>query len=340
MPSRLPKWLRLLVGLGVLLAASGSARAVSHLKPGQQAPAIRLKDLAGVEHSLEQERGRIVVLLFGELYHERTRRACDELHAVLHDPRLADQKISAWLIVAGDIEPRQIEAGPFQRLPRTILHDPLRQAFDAYQVAVMPSLVVLDAQGRVVYAVPGYTSRFSDLLTDALLVAAGKLSPERFADSQRPPATTAESSPQVRADRLAMLARQLARRGLDELAEEKLRQAIEIDPNLLQARLDLGALLLKHRRMAEAETQFRHVLAAQPASVEASIGLAFVQTLRGGTELDEAERIIRDVLARNPTLPRGHYLLGMILEQRGRLDDAAASYKRAAQLLLEQSESQ
>ena len=69
-----------------------------------------------------------------------------------------------------------------------------------------------------------------------------------------------------------------------------------------------------------------------------ALGLAFVQAQRGGTELADAERTVRDVLGRNPAYPRAHFLLGMILEQQGKTQDAAASYKKAAQLLLDRSE--
>ncbi len=111
-----------------------------------------------------------------------------------------------------------------------------------------------------------------------------------------------------------------------------------MDPNHLPAHLEYGQLLLRRRRLPEAEREFRSVLAQQPSSTQALLGLAFVQTLRGGKELDFADRIARDILAQNPSQPRAHFLLGLVAEQRGKTEDAAASFKKAAQLLLERSE--
>jgi cytochrome c-type biogenesis protein CcmH/NrfG len=202
----------------------------------------------------------------------------------------------------------------------------------------MPSAVVIDKQGRVVHAVAGLTSRFSDVLTDSVLFAAGKLSAERLEQTLNPQASTAPGDVAARADRLTQLARQLARRGLDELAAEKYAEALKLNAHHLDAHLGLGKLLLKRRRLAEAEVHLREVLVRDPGSEDGMLGLAFIQTLRGKEETPEAEKTVRAVLAKNPSQPRAHFLLGLIQEQRERMGEAAASFKRAAQLLLERSE--
>jgi Tfp pilus assembly protein PilF len=198
--------------------------------------------------------------------------------------------------------------------------------------------VVIDKQGRLVHTAAGLMSRSTDILTGSLLLAAGKISATRFQETLNPQPTTAASDATVRAERLTQLARQLARRHLEEMAAEKYAEAIKLDPHQMDAHLEMGKLLLKRRGLAEAEKHFRLVLANQPGSVEGVLGLAFVQMLRGGGETDEAERAVRTVLAKNASQPRAHYLLGLILERRGQMDRAAASFKRAADLLMERSE--
>jgi Tfp pilus assembly protein PilF len=201
-------------------------------------------------------------------------------------------------------------------------------------------MVIVDAEGRVVHAVAGLSPRWPDMLTDTLLFATGKLTAERFEQALNPTPTTAPASADVRAERIAQLGRQLARRGLDDLAVEKFTEALKLDPHHLAAHLDLGDLLLKRHRLPDAEAHFRAVLAEQPASVPAALGLAFVQSQRGGDELIQAERRVRDLLAANPSQARAHFLLGLICEQRRQTEDAAASFKKAAQLLLERTETE
>ena len=334
-----PRLRRRVALIACLLAAlTAPAGAVMHLKQGMDAPPIKLKDVSGGEIGTAELRGRVVVVIFGEIYHEKTRDACAQVQAMIQDPRLVEQKIVPLLITSqeGKAEDYKLEAA--RQVSVTVLRDVQRQVFGVYQVAVMPSVVVIDKEGRVVVAVAGMIPRFSDILNDALLYAAGKLSDEQYRRTLNvttQPAATGPTDAALRSERLASLGRQLARRGLDELAAEKFAEAIQLDPRHTAVQLDLGMLQLRHKRLAEAEKQFRLVLAEQPNSTQARLGLAFVQATRGGAELDQAETTVRELLSKQPAQPRAHYLLGMILEQRGKPAEAAASYKKAAELLLE-----
>jgi peroxiredoxin len=324
------------------------AAGVTNLKRGDPAPAATLPDLDGKSVALEASRGRVVIVVFGEFYHARTRQACEQIRAVLKDPRLSDQQIRWILIITQDAPAADLRAEAAKEPwlasaggPAIILHDKDRRAIGAYEVAVLPSVVVIDTHGRVVHAAAGLVERFKDVVTDALLLATGKLSPEQFDLTLHPVTTTAPGEDTLRSERLARLADQLVRRGgatMEDLAAEKYAEAIRLDPQNLSARLGLGELSLRRRRLPEAEAQFRTVLRSEPESADAGIGLAFVQLLRGGSELDEAEATVRKVLARNPSQPRAHYLMGLIFEQRHKTEDAAASFRKAAELLLERAE--
>ena len=322
----------MLLLVGVL---APGANGVMHLKRDAEAPAITLTDQNSRAVNNQTLRDQIVILIFGETYHDKTLEACAAVDAVLQDPRLVGQSINAILVVTQDANG---QAKAALNLPATVARDAERKTFGAYQVAVMPSVVVIDRQGRIVHAMAGMLPRFADLLMDSLLYASGKLSADNLERSLSPAPATPASESELRAERLAQLARQLMRRGLDEMASEKYAEALQLNPNLASAHLDLGTLLLKHKRLAEAEKQFRAVLAEDANSLQANLGVAFVQTLRGGKELDDAEGTVRAVLARSPAQPRAHYLLGLIQERRGNQTDAAASFKRASELLLERAE--
>ena len=326
-----------ILAIALAIAACGSrATAVTHLKRGVDAPAFAVVDQAGHELNNAALRNRVVILIFGELYHDKTREACGVIDAVLSDPRLVAQPISPVLIVTQ--EPTAT-APNFEHSPPTIARDAERKTFGTYQVAVMPSIVIIDRDGRVVHAIAGMIPRLADLLTDSLLFACGKLNADTLERSLAPAAASTQSSEEdLRAERTALLARQLMRRGLDEMAAEKYQEALKLNSGLLSAHLDLGTLFLKHQRLAEAEKQFRTVLAGDANSLQANLGLAFVQTMRGGSELDEAEKTVRALLVRSPAQPRGLYLLGLIQERRGKPEDAAASFKKSSELLLERAE--
>jgi Flp pilus assembly protein TadD len=327
-----------LVAVAIGVSCAEHCLAVTNLKRGAEAPAIALKDQNGAEVTTATLKGHVAVLIFGELYHDKTREAWLAIDSAVRDVRLVGQPVMPVLIMAQDAGALDVRAWTEGRPPGTFARDPERRAFGAFQVAVMPSVVVIGTDGKVVYAVAGLVPRFADVVTDALLYACGKLSAESFDRSLNPVPATQPTEAAVKAERVAQLARQLARRGLPDMAADKYREAIELNPRQMAARLGFGTLLLNRRRLAEAEVQFRAVLAEQPDSKQASIGLAFVQAQRGGSELEAAEKTVRGVLVQNPFDPRAHYLLGLIYQQRNKPEDAAASFKKSSELLLERAE--
>lgn len=328
----------LAIGCGLLAVSLCLApRAEAAVPPqGSVAPVLELSDLDGTPFDPDRVKGRVYVLIFGELYHQPTRQGCGEVDRVLNDPRLSGDTITPILIIAQDASRLDLKTqADSLGLAGMILHDPERKAFAEYRVSVMPTVVVVGPDGKVVYSLAGLTPRFGDILTDALLVGLGRLSMDRFAEALHPTTESSLTEEQIRANRVTQLARQLGRRGLDEMADEKYHEALTLWPQSVEARLGLGRLDLKRGRIADAEAQFRAVLATSPNVVEATLGVAYVQTVRGGDELVEAERMVREVLDRDNSQPRAHYLLGRINEQRGKMTEAAANYKRAAELLLE-----
>ena len=62
--------------------------------------------------------------------------------------------------------------------------------------------------------------------------------------------------------------------------------ALEVNPGLVEARLNLGALLYKNNRYTQAEREFRLVLAQDPENVPARENLATTLEARGGFDED------------------------------------------------------
>lgn len=89
--------------------------------------------------------------------------------------------------------------------------------------------------------------------------------------------------------------------------------AVEADPTLYEARLNLAALSLKFRNYDIAEQNLREVLKAKPKNYEAVIGLGVA--LRGNKKFDEAEAEYNRARQMEPQRPEAYFNLGVLYQE-------------------------
>lgn len=326
-----------LLGLAFLLPAAAASSGALHAPPrGSTAPPIVLRDLDGAQVRTEQLAGRTLVLIFGDVGHEGARKASADVMETLAQPRFARDSVIPILVVAQDRAPGELKEQASQaRFPALILHDPDRAAFGAYRILVVPTVVVVDGKGKVVHSMPGFLPRFRELLAESILVATGAESMEQFEQSLAVAGPLPTDKNRHRADRMVHLGDELARHGLTEMAEARYAEAVDQVPGHIEARLGLASLMVRAGRLEEAEAQYRRVLEDDETNVTARLGIAGVLLRQGTGDMDQAEATLRAVLDKDPLQPRAWYLRALIHEQRGEFAQAAAGYRKAAELLME-----
>lgn len=119
-----------------------------------------------------------------------------------------------------------------------------------------------------------------------------------------------------------------------EEAEAAYRKAIALEQTQ-QARSEwphynLGLLRLKNGRQREAIPHFQAAIERQPKMWEAYVQLAVSLAADGRLEL--AERELRTVLASAPDNADAHYQMGRLLTKMGRRDEARPHFERFGQL--------
>ncbi len=321
----------------VAVVAFGAAHLAAALPPrGSDAPPIALTALDGKAVSSADFANRPMVLLFGELNHDGVKRASADLLAVLAESKVAAEKPVAMLIIAQEAPPEKLKeeaaAGAF---PSIILQDTKRDAFAAYHIMIVPSVVVIDTKGKVVHAMPGFLPRFREIIAEAILVAAGKKT-EADLDRVLDPTKATAEAPSERVVRLVNLGRQLTQHGLYEMAQARFTEALAAEPGNVAAQLGLAELLMKQDRLADAEPLYREMLTRHPDSNDAALGMAALQIRRAtGDDIAKAEATLKEQLSKDMKVARTHYLMGQIYEKRGELPQAVASYRRAAELAMD-----
>ncbi|MGP6088272.1 sulfotransferase [Antarctobacter jejuensis] len=113
-------------------------------------------------------------------------------------------------------------------------------------------------------------------------------------------------------------------------AEESLRRAAELRPDLAEARVNLSVSLRALGRLQAAEAQAREALALAPGQAGAMMELASVLADRG--DLPGAAEQCRAVLAQDPQVASAQNILGVAAYEEGRFAEAEACYRKAVDI--------
>jgi tetratricopeptide (TPR) repeat protein len=110
-------------------------------------------------------------------------------------------------------------------------------------------------------------------------------------------------------------------------AEVDYRRAIELQPDMLGARLQLGELLLGLKHPDEALDQFEYLHDKEPANPRILLNLAKCRRLRG--EMQQAEELLTDLLDRYPQHREGLIQRALMLMDGGNAKESEPLLRRA-----------
>ncbi len=191
-----------------------------------------------------------------------------------------------------------------KQLPFPVLLDRGLAAFHEYGVIAVPTTVVVDTAGAIIFRLPGYPIAGAEQLIEVVekrVIEASKTARESFSPG------TPEHRRAVRHTRLARL---LVQRGELQLAEYTLNRAIKEDPRLLDARLALAQLYETQLRPLEAEEVIRDAQRTFPE--DSRLLLAHAELNLRRAEHEQAEAFARRALARNQSLNGARLVLARI----------------------------
>jgi tetratricopeptide (TPR) repeat protein len=119
----------------------------------------------------------------------------------------------------------------------------------------------------------------------------------------------------------------LERQGKLEESAMAHEKALQIDPQVVQAHINLIELYGRIGQFDKAEEHYRAAIRLQPNAVEGYYNYGVL--LLSSQRFEEAETAFRKTIEINPFHASAHNNLGYLLERRGQLADAAAEYRKA-----------
>ena len=108
------------------------------------------------------------------------------------------------------------------------------------------------------------------------------------------------------------------------------RRALEIDPYLVPALINLANIHYSRDEIAEAQALYERAVALEPGVFEAHFNLGNIFHDLG--RFREAQACYRDALKLNPAYADAHFYLAVTLEKNGQSHDARAHWKAYQQL--------
>lgn len=110
-------------------------------------------------------------------------------------------------------------------------------------------------------------------------------------------------------------------------AERHFREAIQLDPGWAEAYYNWGLLLMRRQRTTEADEAFRKAIATNPHYADAHVELG--QLLDEAGRMTEAQQHFRLALEDAPANRQAHYLFGRSLIRTGQFGEAIAQLRES-----------
>jgi len=149
-------------------------------------------------------------------------------------------------------------------------------------------------------------------------------------DPPPPRPTPRPSKPIGRAAAALERADTLRASGEWELAEQQFNDALQADPDSVEARLGLASVLTKQRKLDAAEAEYTTVMRSAPGNIEALRGLAMVQVAR--RRYAAAAKSLDDLLQRRPDDAEALIISGDVAMLMGEKTAARRAWRKVESL--------
>jgi Tfp pilus assembly protein PilF len=345
--------------LALVAAAPSISAAFKKVDIGDRPPRFTMKELGGGDRKSEDLlAGKVSVLLFWATWSPRSLEVLKDLESIVTE--LGKDQLQ---VVAINAEHTRISAADEGIIGKTvadtgssamILLDDGLNAYSDFGAMALPSMLVVDREGVVSFAMAGYPTTMRGDLPEAVKMALGLISEEEVE-------VVEEYVPKNSALMYYNMGKRLYEKGQEEKAEAQLLQSVERDPEYIKPHLLLGiyykktgenekALLefqrvreldprdneagyqvasvsLRAKKYAEAEGLFKELLAEYPEKEEFAIGLALAHKYQDHDE--DYARVWEASKELYPAEARYCYDLGAVAEEAADIAKAAVLYRRA-----------
>lgn len=307
-----------------------SAKSLRNMDVGDKLPAITLSPLSGggAPVTFTPGSGKPSAVLYltasSDFQKEKAFVALKDLAAVVGE---FGAKIDS-IVINGDSEGVSaiLDFLKEQNISLTVVDDQKRDVYNQYGIFMMPVTILTSKEGKIMAVVPA-TENSRELIAGNLKVALGEMSAEDLEKSINPDKEEGKSPEESKYNKKINYAKVMVERKMYPQAEREFTEAIALQPEKVEAYIELGFVQLAQKEFAKAETTFNDVLKRDENSVDSVAGLGLA--LYGKGDIENALPELEDaVMVKQPKLEI-LIALAEIYEQKGNLKGALEKYKSA-----------
>ena len=303
------------------------------LSVGEQVPNVTIVNSTdNSKIALHDLKGTPALLVFwgGDVAAKKKRAitALTELQELL--PFFTEKNIAFKVVNAqGDSDATIAEVVAASGLSAPVYLDLDQQAYGSLGIYIMPSVLLLDKDG-VTVAGMGYSKDMTAELKGEIEILLGEKTREQV-EAELNPVMVEKSKEEKDANRRLGMGRVLYNKGQLEAAQREYLAAIDNNPQLAEAHIELGCLYFQLGKVAEAKASLDTGLDIDDSSLRGEICYAQVTAAEG--DVDTAIEDLKTMLFRNSRNAELHYVLGTMYEKKENHINAAQEFRKSYELL-------
>lgn len=317
----------------VIAAEAAESFPFRNVNPGDAVPALTFsRSDSGEKISIGKPGGNITVIAFwGADLPSKKQRSIQALTQIQQlAPFFREKQVNLLTVnVQGDSSEIIKEVATAAGFSDPIYLDPNQNAYGVLGILIMPSVILIDKNGKVVTGL-GYSQDMVNRLKGEIEILLGEKNKEQL-EAELHPSMIEKSKEEKGGDRHLNLGKIMASKGQLESAAQEYALAIQNNPKLANAHIEYGCVLLQLGKVTEAQNAIDNGLALDPNSLQGEICNAQIRAEKG--EIDQAISNLQAMVFRNNLNHHLHYVLGTLYSKKANTEKAAQEFRKAYELL-------
>ncbi len=321
-------WLSLfIIGSQISLAL-----ALGHHKQGDRVPNITIRTIDGNHISLDERKGKIIVLAFWKQDDDKSSKMLTDLSRISQE--FQDKDVTFLAINGDKASDKQIREMALAKEPTCLFaSDPDLATYSRLGILVLPTTLIIGPDAKLAFIQDLYSRNFYTQTRAYVRFLLGEITQNQLNAELDPGKFVKVSPARIKAERYVNLGRVLLDIKEKEKARKALEKAVEADPKFPEPHLLLAGLCLEDKEVRKAGAELEQALKLNPCPKEGKLlqGLTYA----GQGEDGLAIAVLQELVENNPEPPpEAYYEIGKIYEKQKKTSEALAAYRLALELLL------